>query len=54
VDNIKNGTYKWQAEGHSYTKGQPDGLTKAFIDYLLSPDVQNTLLPSLGYAGVGQ
>jgi phosphate transport system substrate-binding protein len=54
VDNFKNGTYKLQADGHAYTKGQPDGLTKSFLDYLLSPDIQNTLLPSLGYSGAGQ
>ena len=54
VDNIKNGTYKLQADGHSYTKGEADGLTKVFLDYLLSSDVQNVLLPSLGYAGAGQ
>jgi phosphate transport system substrate-binding protein len=54
VDNMKNGTYKLQADGHSYTKGDASGLTKAFIDYMLSADVQNTLLPSLGYAGAGQ
>ena len=54
VDNIKNGSYKLQADGHSYTKGEASGLTKAFLDYLLSANVQNTLLPSLGYAGAGQ
>src|SRR3954468_3355982 len=54
VDNIKNGAYKLQADGHAYTKGAADGITKSFLDYLLSPDVQGTLLPSLGYAGAGQ
>jgi phosphate transport system substrate-binding protein len=54
VDNFKSGTYKLQADGHAYTKGEPADLTKAFIDYLLSPDVQDVLLPSLGYAGAGQ
>lgn len=52
VDNMKAGTYKLAAIGHMYSKGPPDGLTKAFLDYMVSPDVQNTLLPSLFYAGV--
>lgn len=52
VDNMKSGAYKLAAIGHIYTKGEPDGLAKAFIDYILSPDVQNTLLPSLYYAAV--
>jgi phosphate transport system substrate-binding protein len=52
VDNMKAGTYKLAAIGHMYSKGAPDGLTKAFLDYMVSPDVQGTLLPSLFYAGV--
>ena len=50
VANMQNGTYKLQALGHAYTKGEPDGLTKAFLDYLLSPYVQQVLIPSLYYA----
>ena len=50
VPNMASGTYKLQAFGHLYTKGQPDGLTKAFLDYMLSPDVQKNLVPSLFYA----
>ena len=53
VDNMANGTYKLAADGHMYTKGQPDGLTKAFLDYMLSPDVQTNLIPSLGYGPAG-
>ena len=52
VDNMAAGTYKLQANGHMYSKGQPDGLTKAFLDYMLSTDVQKTLIPSLFYAPV--
>ena len=50
VDNLTNGTYKLQDKGHMYTKGEADGLKKAFLDYMLSDDVQKTLLPSLFYA----
>ena len=50
VNNLTNGTYKLQDNGHMYTKGEPDGLKKAFLDYMLSDTVQNTLLPSLSYA----
>ena len=31
IDNLKNGTYKLQAFGHMYTKGDPTGLTKTFF-----------------------
>jgi len=52
LDNMVNGTYKLAAEGHMYTKGAPSGLTKAFIDYILSPEVQNGLVKQLFYAPV--
>jgi phosphate transport system substrate-binding protein len=53
VQNMTNGTYKLQATGHAYTKGQPSGLTASFIDYLLSPYVQQVTAPSLFYAPAG-
>jgi phosphate transport system substrate-binding protein len=52
VANMAGGTYKLSANGHMYTKGQPDGLTKAFLDYMLGPIVQGTTIPSLFYAPV--
>ena len=53
VANMTNGSYKLQAFGHMYTKGDPTGLTKAFLDYMLSPAVQTQLIPSLYYAPAG-
>jgi phosphate transport system substrate-binding protein len=50
VDNMKSGAYKLSADGHMYTKGEPDGLTKSFLDYVLGPIVQGTTIPSLFYA----
>lgn len=38
----------WSYE-HVYTKGQPTGLTKQFMTYLLSPQVQHQMVPKLGY-----
>jgi phosphate transport system substrate-binding protein len=37
-----------------YSKGQPDGLTKSFLDYMMTAPIQKTLIPSLGYAGAAQ
>lgn len=50
VDNMVNGTYKLQALGHMYTLGDPTGLTKAFLDFMLSKHVQTDLLPGKFYA----
>lgn len=50
--NMSNGTYKLSADGHLYTLGQPSGLTAAFLDYMMTPAIQNTLIPSKGYGPV--
>lgn len=52
VANMASGKYTLAAFGHMYTKGQPSGLTKAFLDYMLSDAVQKTLVPKLYYAPV--
>jgi phosphate transport system substrate-binding protein len=54
VANMSGGTYKLAADGHMYTNGQPSGLTAAFLDYMMSADVQGTLIPSLSYAPVAK
>jgi phosphate transport system substrate-binding protein len=52
VANMAGGTYKIISDGHMYTNGQPTGLTAAFLGYMMGPDVQGTLIPSLFYAPV--
>ena len=52
VGNMSSATYKLAADGHMYTNGQPSGLTSAFLDYMMSAEVQGTLIPSLSYAPV--
>ena len=52
VGNMSSATYKLAADGHMYTNGQPSGLTSAFLDYMISAEVQGTLIPSLSYAPV--
>jgi phosphate transport system substrate-binding protein len=52
IANMTAGTYKLSADGHMYTNGQPSGLTAAFLAYMLGPEVQGTLIPSLSYAPV--
>jgi phosphate transport system substrate-binding protein len=50
IANLTSGTYKLQSTGHMYTKGDPSGLTKSFLDFMVSDGVQHQLLPSLFYA----
>lgn len=41
----------WSYE-HMYTKGEPTGLTKAYINFVLSDDVQKGMVAQLGYIPV--
>jgi len=49
IANISDNSYPIWSYGHMYTKGAATGLAKAFIDYMLSDDIQTTLVPQLGY-----
>lgn len=51
-ENITNGKYNVWSYEHMYTKGAPEGVVKAFIDYMLSDEVQTTLVPQLGYISI--
>jgi phosphate transport system substrate-binding protein len=50
-ENVQNGKFPIWAYEHSYTKGEPKDLTKAFLEYMQSEDVQNKLVPDQGYIG---
>lgn len=52
VANMASGVYKLNAVGHMYSKGQPSGLAKAFLDFMLSDAVQKGLIPAQFYAPV--
>lgn len=41
VDNVANGTYPVWAYEHMYTKGEPNEIVKAFLDYMVSDEVQS-------------
>lgn len=50
--NIVTGKFPVWAYEHMYTKGQPTAIAQAFIDYMMSSDVQNNVLPKQGYIAV--
>ncbi|MCM3746946.1 phosphate ABC transporter substrate-binding protein [Paenibacillus pasadenensis] len=51
-DNVKTGTYPVWAYQHMYTKGEPNEAVKAFLDFMVSDDVQKTDVTELGYISI--
>ncbi|ANS73439.1 phosphate-binding protein [Paenibacillus yonginensis] len=54
TENVAAGKYPVWAYEHMYTKGDPDAVTKAFLDYMVSDEVQNGDVVELGYIPVSQ
>ncbi|WP_160721707.1 phosphate ABC transporter substrate-binding protein [Bacillus sp. USDA818B3_A] len=52
AENVQSGEFPIWAYQHSYTNGEPEGLAKAFLDYMMSEDIQNNLLKQQGYLPV--
>ena len=40
-ENIVTGDYPVWAYEHMYTKGEPNDVAKAFLDYMMSDEIQN-------------
>jgi phosphate transport system substrate-binding protein len=52
---ITGGTYPIWSYEHMYTKGQPSGIAKEFLDYMTSPQFQEQVLPTVkGFIPVTQ
>ena len=51
---IIDGKYPIYGSGHMYTKGEPTGAVKAFIDFVLSDDFQNSQVSKLGFIPVSK
>ncbi|MHC9533057.1 phosphate ABC transporter substrate-binding protein PstS family protein [Dellaglioa sp. L3N] len=61
VDNVKPTdknvtTNKWKiwSYEHMYTNGEPTGLTKQFLNYVMSDKIQKKVVSKLGYISVTQ
>lgn len=54
AQNIIDGKYPIYGYGHMYTKGEPKGAVKAFIDYILSDAFQNSQVEKLGFIPVSK
>lgn len=55
TETITAGTYPIWAYEHMYTKGEPTGATKQFVDYVLSSEFQTKVVPTVkGFIPVTQ
>lgn len=53
-ENIISGKYPMWSYEHMYTKGAPTDSVKEFLDYMLSDEVQKTIIPKLGYISINE
>jgi len=49
---VGNGTYPLSRYLHFLTKGEPTGLAKAYIDFVLSPKIQESVVRDAGFLPV--
>lgn len=54
VNNVTTNEWVIWSYEHMYTKGQPKDLTKQFLDYVLSSDVQKNMVGKLGYIPISE
>lgn len=51
---VTSGKWPIFAYGHMYTKGEPTGATKAFLDFILSKEFQESTLEKQGFVPVSK
>lgn len=52
AENVQSGKFPVWAYEHMYTKGQATDLEKAFLDYMMSDEVQSGMVTKQGYLAV--
>lgn len=52
AENVTTNDWPIWAYEHMYTKGEPTDLTKEFLDYMMSDEVQYGIVESMGYISI--
>lgn len=53
LKSISSGRYPFWSYEHMYTKGEPQAVVKAFLDYMLDQDTQVGLVEKFGFVPIG-
>ncbi|MDZ4064575.1 MAG: phosphate ABC transporter substrate-binding protein [Coriobacteriia bacterium] len=54
IGTVIDGTYPIQRTLHFFTVGEPIGLTKEYADFVLSPQVQDTIVEDAGFIPISR
>jgi phosphate transport system substrate-binding protein len=53
-ENVASGRYTLFTEEHMYTKGEPDAVTKAFLDYITSDEFQSGYVEKMNFMPINK
>lgn len=52
VENVTTNNWTLWSYEHMYTKGEPEELTKEFLDYMMTEEVQKGIVAGMGYISI--
>lgn len=52
--NVTTNDWPLWAYEHMYTKGEPEGLTQEFMNYMMGSEVQEGIVPTMGYISINE
>ncbi|GEO47288.1 phosphate ABC transporter substrate-binding protein PstS family protein [Companilactobacillus kimchii] len=54
IENIENNTWKIWSYEHLYTNGKPTGMTKDFLDFIMTKHVQQNVVKKMNYVPINE
>jgi len=54
VENIQNNKWKIWSYEHLYTNGKPTGMTKKFLDFIMTENIQKSVVRKMNYVPINE
>jgi len=54
VENIQNNKWKIWSYEHLYTNGKPTGMTKKFLDFIMTENIQTSVVRKMNYVPINE